>query len=60
MCSTLSEWKFAAAERSIRNFTNNIYKKKNYKYMNKLSKYMYIDSIDDIINKWNNIYCCTY
>ena len=30
-------------------------KKKNYKYMTSVSKTVYIDTLDDIANKYNNM-----
>ena len=43
--------KSVTAERSIRNLKNKI-----YKYMNSVLKNVYIDKLDDIVNKYNNIY----
>ena len=39
------------AERFIRTFKNKI-----YKYMTSISKNVYIDKLDDIVNKYNNTY----
>ena len=51
MYSTHNEGKFAVAERFIRTLEN-----KNYKYMTSISKYAFIDKLDDIVNKYNNTY----
>ena len=32
------------------------FKSKSYKYMRSISKNMYIDKLDDIVNKYNNTY----
>ena len=50
MYSTHNEGKYAAAERSFRNLKNKI-----NKYMSSISKNVYIDELDDIVNKYNNI-----
>ena len=50
MYSTHNEGKSFAAERSIRTL------KKYYKYMTSISKNVYIDKLDDIVNKYNNSY----
>ena len=46
MCSTHTEGKSVVAERFIR-----ILKNKIYKYMTSISKKMYNDKLDDIVNK---------
>ena len=51
MYSTHNEGKSALAERLIR-----ILKNKIYKYMTSISKSMYIDKLDDIVNKYNKAY----
>ena len=51
MYSTHNEGKFVAAERFIRTLKNKI-----YKYMNSVSKNVYIDNLYDIVNKYNNTY----
>ena len=45
------EGKSVVAERFIRTLKNNI-----YKYMTSISKNVYIDKLDDIVNKYNNTY----
>ena len=50
MYSIDNEGKSAVAERFIRTIKNRI-----YKYMTSKSKNMYIDKLDDIVNKYNNI-----
>ena len=49
--STHNEGKFVVAERFIR-----ILKNKIYKYMTSISKKVYIDKYDDIVNEYNNTY----
>ena len=49
MYSTHNEGKFDVAERFIR-----ILKIKIYKYMTSVSKHVYIDKLDDIVNEYNN------
>ena len=49
MCSTLNEGKSVVAERFIKTLRNKI-----YKYMTSISKNVYIDKLDDIVNKYNN------
>ena len=49
MYSTRNEGKSIAAERFIR-----ILKNKIYKYMTSISKNVYIDKLDDIVNEYNN------
>ena len=50
MCSTHNEGKFVIAERFIRTL-----KIKIYKYITSISKNVYIDKLDDIVNKCNNM-----
>ena len=54
MCLTLNERKSSAAERFIRTL-----KIKIYKYMTAVSKIVYNDKLDDILNKYNNAYHST-
>ena len=54
MHSTHNEGKSVAAERFIRTLKNKI-----YKCMTLISKHVYIDKLDDIVNKGNNTYCRT-
>ena len=51
MYSTPHEEKSVAAERFVQTS-----KSKLYKYMTSVSKNMYIDKLDDIVNKYNNPY----
>ena len=51
MYSTHNEGKSVVAERFIRTLKNKI-----YKYMISISKNVYIDEIDDIVNEYNNPY----
>ena len=51
MYSTHNEGKSVIAERFIRTL-----KSKIYKYMTSLSKNVYIDKLDGILNKYNNTY----
>ena len=51
MHSTHNEGKSVIAERFIRTLKNKI-----YKYMTSISKNVYIDILDDIVKKYNNIY----
>ena len=51
MYSTHSEGKSVVAERFIRTLNNKI-----YKYMTSISKNIYIDKLDDIVNEYNNTY----
>ena len=46
-----SEGKSVVAERFVRTLKNKI-----YKYMTSISKNVYIDKLDDIVNKYNNTY----
>ena len=54
MYSTHNEGKSVVAERFIRTL-----KSKIYKYMNSISKNVYIDKLDDIVHEYNNIYHTT-
>ena len=49
-----NEGKSAVAKRFIRTLQNKI-----YQYMTSISKNMYIDKLDGIINKYNNTYYST-
>ena len=49
MYSKHNEGKSVVAERFIRTIKNKI-----YKYMTSISKYVYIDKLDDIVHKYNN------
>ena len=49
MFSTPSEGKSVLAEKLIR-----VLKNKIYKYMTLISKNVYIDKLDDILNEYNN------
>ena len=51
MYSTHKEGKSVVAERFIRTLKNKI-----YKYMTSISKNVYIDKLDDIVNEYNNTY----
>ena len=51
MHSTYNEGKSVAAERFIRTLKNKI-----YKYRTSLSKNVYTDKLDDIVNKYNDTY----
>ena len=51
MHSTHSEGKSVVAERFIRTLKSRV-----YKYMTSLSKNVYIDKLDDIVNEYNNTY----
>ena len=54
MYSAHNEGKSVAAERFIRTLKN-----KMYKYMTPISKNVYIEKLDDIVNKYNNTYHST-
>ena len=54
-CSIHNEGKYVAAERFIRTL-----KTKIYKYMTSISKNVYIDKLDDIVNEQNNTYHKTF
>ena len=49
MYSSHNEGKSVIAERFIRTFKNKI-----YKYLTSISKNVYIDKLDEIVNKYNN------
>ena len=49
MYSTHNEGKSVVAERFIRTIKNKI-----YKHMRSISKNVYIDKLDDIVNEYNN------
>ena len=51
MYSTHNEGKSVVAERFIRTLKNKI-----YKYMTSISKNVYIDKLDDIVNEYNTTY----
>ena len=51
MCSTYNEGKSVIAQRLIRTL-----KSKIYKYMTSILKNMYVDQLDDIVNKYNSTY----
>ena len=51
MYSTHNEGKSVVAKKFFRTLKNKI-----YKYMNSISKNMYIDKLDYIVNKYNNTY----
>ena len=51
MYSTHNEGKSVIAERFIRTLNNKI-----YKYMTSITKNVYIDKLDDIVNEYNNTY----
>ena len=54
MYSTHNEEKSVVVERFIRTLNNKV-----FKYMTSISKNVYIDKLDDIVNKYNNTYHCT-
>ena len=54
MYSTNNKEKSAVAERFIRTLKNKI-----YKYMTAISKNLYIDKLDDIVQEYNNTYHTT-
>ena len=54
MYSTHNEEKSVVAEKFIRTL-----KTKIYKYMTSISKNVYIDELDDFVNKYNNTYHTT-
>ena len=49
MYSTNKEGKFVVAETCITSLKNKV-----YKYITSVSKHVYIDKLDDIVNKYNN------
>ena len=51
MYSTHTKRKSVAAERCIRTLKNKV-----YKYMTSISKNVYIDKLEDIVNEYNNTY----
>ena len=51
MYSIHSEGKYVVAERFIKTL-----KTKIYKYMTSMSKNVYVDKLDDIVNEYNNTY----
>ena len=51
MCSIHNEGKSVAAVRFIRTLKNKI-----YEYMTSISKNIYIDKLDDIVDEYNNTY----
>ena len=51
MYSTHNEGKSVVTEKLIRTLKNKI-----YKYVTSISKYEYIDKLDDIMNKYNSTY----
>ena len=51
MYSTFNEGKYAAAERFIRTL-----KKKIFNHMTAISKNVYFDVLDDIVDEYNNTY----
>ena len=51
MYSMHNEGELVVAERFIRTLKNKI-----YKYMTSMSKNVYIDKLDDIVNEYNNTY----
>ena len=55
MYSTLNEGKSVIAERFIRTLKNEI-----YKYITSISKRVYIDKLDDIVDKYNKTYHSTF
>ena len=54
MYSSYNEWKSYVAETFIKTLKNKI-----YKYMTSVSKNVYIDKLDEIVNKFNNTYDST-
>ena len=51
ICSRYNEGKSVVDERFIRTFKNKI-----FKYVTSISKNVYIDKLDYIVNKYNNTY----
>ena len=51
MHSTQNELKSVVAERFIRTLKNKV-----YKHITSVSKYVYIDKLDDVVNKYNYTY----
>ena len=54
MYSTHNDRTYAFAERFIKTLKNKI-----YKYMTSITKNVYIDKLDNIVNKYNNTYYST-
>ena len=54
MYSTHNEGKSVVAERFIRTLMNKI-----YRYMTSISRNVYVNKLDDIVNKYNNTYHTT-
>ena len=54
MYSTRNGRKYVIAETFIETLNN-----KTYKYMTSISKNVYIDKLDDLVNKYNNAYNST-
>ena len=54
MYSTYNENKFVVSTRFIRTLKN-----KSYKYMTSVSKNLYINKLDDTVDKYNNTYHST-
>ena len=54
MYSTHNKWKYVIAEGFVKTL-----KKKIYKYTNSISKNVYIDKTDDIVNEYNSTYYST-
>ena len=52
--STHNEGKFVVSERFIRTFNSKI-----YKYMTYISKNVYVNKLDDLVNEYNNTYHST-
>ena len=52
--STHNEGKFVVSERFIRTFNDKI-----YKYMTYISKNVYVNKLDDLVNEYNNTYHST-
>ena len=51
MYSIYNKGKSIVTERFVKTSKN-----KTYKYMISTSKYVYVDKLDDIVNKYNNAY----
>ena len=51
MYSTHNKEKSVVADRFIRTLKN-----KTYRYMTSISKNVYVDKLDDMVNKFNNAY----
>ena len=59
MYSTHNEGKYVVGERFIRTLKNKIYKHMKNDYTDYISKKVYIDKLDNIVNKYNNTYHST-